>query len=218
MNSQELVDDQAIYDRKEPRFKTCDDGLLRCETAVVDVEGLWPGTVVDLSKTGIRLLCAGRFEVGQSILTELRTDRSHGIYRGVVQRVEPWVNGQSILGCSLTDSIPESVLQDLAKQGAVNRRADGRMTLTHKATVNWPLNPEEIEVELQDYSTGGMKLLTSTTIPDDVRLRIRILLGQQDEVVVEGRLIWKRESSHGCVAGVAFTERDAAQQEGRIQA
>ncbi len=208
MSATELVCDRSICNRKERRFKTNDSGRLRCETAVND-GCVRHGTVVDLSNTGIRMLCEGRFEVGQAFCTELTTERSHGIYSGVIRRVEPWVGGQSILGCSLSDAIPDSVLRDLANEDAINRRSDGRVRLSQPAKLSWPLNPTEIDVDLHDYSTGGLKLLSPVAIPEEVRLRIRMEVGQAEELTVEARAVWTREFEHGWVAGVAFTQPEA---------
>ena len=128
MSNKEPVCSKSICVRKERRFKASEENPLHCETALDEGE-VRLGTVVDLSSNGIRLLCDGRFEVGQSMCTELTTDRSHGHYYGVIRRVEPWVDGQSILGCSLNDQIPDSVLQDLSNEGVVNRRTDERISL-----------------------------------------------------------------------------------------
>ncbi len=207
MNNQNVVADQTICHRRERRFKASVESPLACETALGEGE-LLPGTVVDLSTRGVRLLCEGQFEPGQPISTELTTDRSHGVYRGVVRRVEPWVGGQSILGCSLNDPIPDSVLDELFHEGVVCRRTEERISLCEKAKVTWPLNREEVEVDLQDYSTGGMRILSSVPIPDDVRLRLRIEVSEETSLIVDAKSVWKEESEDGCIAGIAFTHRD----------
>ncbi len=146
--------------RKERRYKTSDDQRLHCRTSVDEPgqDQIWEGTTVDISPSGMRLLTEGDFQVGQPIWTELKTTRSHGIYRGNVRRIEPWVGGQLILGCSLRDTIPNEVLQELAGEGIINRRADGRFSIAVPATISWPLSPGEIAAEIQDYSSAGMKL------------------------------------------------------------
>ena len=164
MTNQELVDDESICNRKERRFKTSEESLLRCETTLAEC-GLRRGTVIDLSRSGVRLLCDGSFEVGQPIFTELTTDKSHGIYQGVILRVEPWLGGQSVIACSLDDPIPERVLQELANSGAINRRSDDRVELNHNATLTWPLSQTEVDAELRDFSPGGMKIIASAPIP-----------------------------------------------------
>jgi hypothetical protein len=207
MSTVELIRDRAICSRKERRYTASSDRLLRCETTVEE-GGLRPGHVVDLSSSGIRLLCDGLFQVGQTIRTQLLTDRSHGIYCGTVRRVEPWVDGQSILGCSLEDAIPQSVLEELAAEGIVNRRSDDRYTVDRTAAVSWQLNTGEVEVKIKDYSSGGLRVESSLPIPTDTRLRIRIELSDE-ELVLTGKSVWQQESADRYMAGIAFTHLDA---------
>lgn len=200
---------RTVDTRKEPRFKTGDgEKQLHCETTL-SVCGLRHGTVIDISRSGIRLLCEGNFEVGQPIFTELTTDRSHGIYQGVIRRVEPWSNGQSILGCSLNDTIPDDVLEELATDGVVNRRAEDRMKIEEKAKMSWQLNNgDEVDVEVKDYSPGGMRITSTVEIPSNVRLRVRFdEHDEDDQVIVEAQAIWLSSAEGDDVeAGVAFTD------------
>ncbi len=203
------TDRSANNRRKEKRFQV-ESERLRCRIAA-DEPGkndVFDGVTVDISPSGMRLLTQGNFQCGQPIWTELLTNRSHGIYRGNVRRIEPWVGGQVILGCSLRDAIPKVVLQELASEGIINRRSDGRFTISHPAKVSWPLSADELEVELQDYSSGGMKVRSCIPIPANVRLRFRFQSSGQ-EVIVESKLAWTHEFEGDWVSGVTFTQRDA---------
>ena len=116
--------------RKEPRFKICDGQSLPCQTSVGEKsDSLKDGSVIDLSTTGIRILCEGNFVVGQEFATQLVANERQGEFRGVIRRVEPWVGGKSILGCQLLDPIPSELLQELAMLGIVNRRIDPRVQM-----------------------------------------------------------------------------------------
>ena len=201
---------RTVDTRKEPRFKTGEgDKQLHCETTL-SVCGIRRGTVVDISKSGIRLLCEGAFEVGQPIFTELTTDRSHGIYQGLIRRVEPWNNEMSILGCSLDDPIPEDVLEELAGDGVVNRRAEDRMEIEEKAKVSWQLNNgQEFEVDVKDYSPGGMRLASTIDIPANVRLRVRFDRAGEEPVVVEAKAVWYAWTGKDIEAGVQFTDAES---------
>lgn len=196
--------------RKEKRYKTSDDSRLSCRTSIDEPgqDRIWEGTTVDISTSGIRLLTEGNFQVGQPIWTELMTRRSHGVYRATIRRIEPWLGGQFILGCSLRDSIPQEVLQELANEGIINRRNDGRFCISHAAKVSWPLNPDELDVQLRDYSSGGLKLESADQIPADARVRLRFQAGGE-EVIVEAKSVWCRQTEHGWVTGVALTDREA---------
>ena len=195
--------------RKEKRFQV-ESERLRCRTTSDEPgnDHVSEGITVDISPSGMRVLTQGDFQSGQPIRTELLTNRSHGIYRGNIRRVEPWVGGQVILGCSLRDTIPKRVLQELASEGIINRRNDGRFSISHPAKVSWPLSADELDVELQDYSSGGMKVRSCIPIPANVRLRFRFQSSGQ-EVIVESKLAWAHHFDGDWVSGVTFTQRDA---------
>ncbi len=191
--------------RKERRFKTRDPDALRCDTSVNE-EDPRPGTVIDISSRGLRFLCSGQFKVGQSFSTELKTDRSHGTFRGEIRRVQPWTGGKTVLGCQLIDRIPEEVLQNLAREGVVNRRSDERVEWNQPAKMSWELQQGEINVEIKDCSTGGLKIRSPKPIPDDLLVRIRVDMGDDDPLVIDARPVWQVQQDDHCVAGLAFTD------------
>jgi hypothetical protein len=192
--------------RKEQRFKTRDTDALRCETTVKD-EAPRQGTVIDLSPSGLRFLCAGKFQAGQTFSTELISDHSHGTFRGEIRRVEPWTGGQSVLGCQLLDQIPEDVLQDLAREGIVNRRRDPRVDWNQPAKLSWELHQGEIDVEINDCAPGGLKISSDQEFPSDVRVRISIDLEGEQPVLIDARTVWQAQQQNLYVAGVAFTDK-----------
>lgn len=176
------------------------------------------GTVIDISSSGMRFLCDGKFSVGQSFSIELKTDRSHGNFEGVIRRVEPWMGGQSILGCELVDTIPNEVLGELAHEGIVNRRRDERVDWNQPAKITWELHPGDVDIEIKDCSLDGLKITSQTPIPDNVRLRICVDMGDQDQVVVDAKTVWQLEQADQCVAGLAFTKREAPETVKRLLA
>ncbi len=192
--------------RKERRFKTCDDQPLRCVT-FVDFEDPVEGTVIDISASGLRLLCDGNFNVGQAFLTELKTDRLHGVFPGVVRRVQPWTEGKSVLGCQLLETIPDDVLAALATEGVLNRRDHERVEWKQPAKATWELRSGEIDIEIQDCSLGGLKIYSQTEVPDDTRLRIRVDIGDGEQMVVDAKTRWQRKHLDGYLAGLAFTSQ-----------
>ncbi len=199
-----------VCNRKEPRFRICKDEILECETTVEDAK-MCGGSVVDVSVNGLRLLCDGQFKVGMTFSTELRTERSYGIYRGVVRRVEPWAGTQSMLGCELYEPIQREVLEELVSEGIVNRRSDDRITWEKPATLSWEQKPGELDIEIRDYSPGGLRVFANESIPDSVELNIRVQSSSGDEVVVAATSVWKSQADEGCHAGLAFTTCDAPQ-------
>lgn len=213
--------DETICRRKERRYKTRDDEVLLCETTVEnsnasteDAANSEPpvhhsdGSVIDISPGGLRLLAFGQFSTGQEFTAELKTDRSHGVYRGIIRRVEPWVGGKVVLGCQLLDKIPEEVLQELSREGVVDRRRDTRVDWDQAAKVSWELRQGELDIQIKDCSPGGLKIFSPEQIPNDKRLRIRVTECDQELMLVEAKAVWQSAQAEGCEAGVAFTKRE----------
>ncbi|MDE0864978.1 MAG: PilZ domain-containing protein [Rubripirellula sp.] len=201
--------------RKQRRYKTNQAQALRCE-AEVDSGQVTAGTVVDLSNSGMRLLCSGQFHVGEKIKISLEANSPTDMFIGVIKYVEPWVGGQTILGCNLDGGIDDSVLHKLADQGFLNRRSDPRIEVTHPATMFWPLHSDRVDIELRDYSNGGLMIHSEVSIPDDKRLRVCIDGEEDSDLCVETKLQWKRVSDKGYVAGLAFVHNDAPQRVAKV--
>lgn len=201
--------------RKQRRFKTNEAQVLACSIEV-DGEQSCPGTVIDLSNNGMRLLSSGQYRVGEKIRVIMDTDLPTDEFLGEVRYVEPWVGGQTILGCSLNKHIGDAVLHKLADQGFLNRRSDPRIEVMHPAKMFWPLHPDRVDIELRDYSNGGLMIHTDVIIPDDKRLRVCIDCEDDSDLCVETKLQWKRVSDNGCIAGLAFVHNDAPQRVARV--
>ena len=198
-----MNDQQTLGRRKELRFKTVDDNALQCACFHED-EKPKLARIIDISSGGLRMLCDGRFSVGQAVLFELGTDRSHGTFGGVVRRVEPWVGGQCLLGCELVERIADDILEEFAHQGIINRRQDDRLDWNQPATMSWELQTGAVDIKILDASTEGMKISSPTAIPENARLRIGIDTESEEPIVVEAATIWQREDNQQHLAGVAF--------------
>jgi hypothetical protein len=199
--------DETLNQLPERRFVTGDDELLQCET-FIEFDDPIEGTVIDLSSHGLRLLARGNFVVGQAFVTELKTDRLHGVFPGIIRRVTPWVEGKSVLGCQLFEAIPDDVLETLALEDVINRRDDNRVDWCQRAKMSWELQPGEIDVEVQDCSLGGLKISTHSAIPDNVCVRIRIEVGDGEHVTIDARTAWQNEQEDGCSMGLAFIKHE----------
>ena len=199
--------DTTMRRRKERRYKVADGQCLKTET-FVDYADPVGGTVIDISTSGLRMLSEGTFRVGQAILTELRTDRLHGVFPGLIRRVQPWVDGKSVLGCQLLEPIPNDVLAELAHLGVVNRRDHARVEWIQPAKMSWELTAGEVDIEIHDCSSGGLKVSCQTDIPENLRLRIRVAMTNCEELIINARLRWQREHEGRYYAGLAFTGRN----------
>jgi len=197
--------------RKEERFQTSDEHCLHSRTSLspTDPEQSWDGIIVDISPSGMRLLTDGEFDPGQAIWIELLSTHSHGVFAAHIRRVEPWTGGKQILGCSLCDPIPEDVLEELARNKIINRRRDGRFSISRPCTISWPLSVGEIDAEIRDYSAGGMKLLSADRIPDATRMRIRFDT-EGESFTIEARPTWRRHTEQGWITGFAFQDAESS--------
>ncbi|TWT89439.1 PilZ domain-containing protein [Stieleria varia] len=202
-----MENEKSLCRRRERRFKTRAGHILHCET-LVKGDKMHHGTVIDISPSGLRLLCEGKFAIGETFVVELKTERSHGSYEGIVRRVEPWVAGQSVIGCQLTQKIPDEILETLARENVVDRRRDGRVPWTQPAHMSWELQAGEVDVTVCDCSPGGLKIISKTPIPDATRLRIRMTPDGGDELVINAKSVWQTEDADTYVVGVEFTKKD----------
>lgn len=209
--------DESLNKRREQRYEACDDERLQTET-FIEFNDPIEGTVIDISNHGLRLLCSGSFVVGQPFVTELKTDRLHGVYPGIIRRVVPWVEGKSVLGCELFEEIPDDVLERLAREEAINRRRDDRVDWKQSAKMSWELQPGDVNIEIQDFSLSGLKIGSRSAIPDNVRVRIRIELGDGEQMIVDAKTAWQNEHEDGCSVGLAFTKPEIPEYITRIVA
>ena len=104
-----MNNEETLCKRKERRFKTCEENGLKC-LVFVDVNEPVSGTVIDVSPSGLRLLVEGRPNIGDPFITELTSNRLHGVFPGIIRRVTPWVDGKYVLGVQLLETIPDSCL------------------------------------------------------------------------------------------------------------
>ncbi|MGB7346025.1 MAG: PilZ domain-containing protein [Pirellulaceae bacterium] len=208
LSVKKMDEEATLCVRKERRYKTCDDQTLHCDS-FVEFEDPVQGNVIDISPSGLRMLSEGTFKVGQAFLTELKTDQMHGVYSGIVRRVEPWVNGKSVLGVQLLETIPDDVLEALANEHVINRRREDRVDWKQAATVNWELHDQPIDVEIQDCSMGGLRIASQQQIPAGARLRIQVTSNDgEDETLIAAKTVWQSELAEGFEVGLAFITRD----------
>ena len=203
-----MIPDETMCKRKERRFKTCDERLLLCNV-FVDVDDPVPGSVIDISPQGLRLLCGAEFRVGKAFLVELKTDRLHGVFPGVIRRVTPWVGGESVLGCQLLEPIPDEILQTLAKERVVNRRREDRVQWSKKATLLWELESEAVDAEIIDCSPGGLKIFSTKHIKDNMCVRLTLDTEDKEGVIIDAKTVWSTKSNNadgvdGWFLGVTF--------------
>ncbi len=206
-----MNNEETLCKRKERRFKTCEENGLKC-LVFVDVNEPVSGTVIDVSPSGLRLLVEGRPNIGDPFITELTSNRLHGVFPGIIRRVTPWVDGKYVLGVQLLETIPDSILETLANESVINRRGGDRVEWRQPAIISWELNTEDVEIEIQDCSRGGLKLFSKTKLPMDANMRILVQVAAGEEMVMEGVTVWERKADavpvEGWHYGLAFTRKE----------
>ena len=208
------IEDSAD-NRKQRWYRTNEMHTLACCIAADGVAGN-SGIVLGLSSSEIQVLCRGEYRVGQRIQVKMGADLPADFLRGEVQYIEPGKEGEIILGCSLNEKIGDAVLKTLADQGFFKRRRDARIEVTHSARMFWPQHPDQVQIELRDYSDGGLMIETDVAIPDENHLKLVIAGEDDNDLCVETKLQWKRISENGCLAGLAFVDDDAPERVARV--
>lgn len=202
-----MTNEDSNCRRKEPRFKASEDKKLLCQV-FVDVNEPVQGHVLDVSSNGLRMFCEGDFQSGSAFLTELKTDVLHGVFPGIVRRVTPWVGGGCVLGCQLLETIPDEVLEELARQHIVNRRQDERVEWNQPAKMTFQLGPGEIDVTIKDCSSGGLRLVSTDRVPDDTCVRLKLPGNAENPVTIEARTVWQTQIEEGWSVGLSFIRRE----------
>ena len=205
--------ENPVDNRKQRRFKANEAQSLTC---IIEVDGVEAssGTVVDLSNNGLRLLGSGQYREGQLIRISIKTELSTEKLRGEVRYVEPRVGGQTILGCSLNESVSDRVLHELVDQGFLNRRCGPRIQVAFPAKMVFPSQPGRVDAEVRDYSNGGLMIHTDGVIPDDHLLSV--VFEGDDDLPFQAKLQWRRLSNQGCLAGLEFVNDDSLQRVVRV--
>ena len=109
------------------------------------------------------------------------------------------------VGCELTEVISDEMIDALARGGLLDRRRDPRYPVSYPAVVKWELGDKPLDVELVNYSKGGICILSqegSGLLSERVMLQVA---SHNRDATIPCRVMWQRKTEAGFVAGCSFT-------------
>ena len=177
------------------------------ETETIDAE------LVDVSQGGAKLKTDKRLSIDDEVTLDISPDGSDRRVT-VVARIcwaRPSKDDQFWIGCRFNPRLPQSLLVDLAEGGYLERREYRREDIALKALARWELTPDDVEMRLADYSSGGFCLLSEE--PGTAGKRILLHLDNEDgeQVLVSGKAQWQVESEEGFRIGCEFVNQGGYQ-------
>jgi hypothetical protein len=171
------------------------------------------GEVVDISHAGIKLSvssCPGMQEavVLNVLVPEIDLELS---IDAQVCWSRPGPGETWYVGCTLHPQLPDNVLTDLAVQGYLQRRRDARHPTELAATMWCEGILESSPVQLADYSTGGIRILSPRAATTGQRVRLQFDEGSDQAGQVVAKTAWQLKNADGYEIGCAFVSKDSYQ-------
>lgn len=119
--------------------------------------------------------------------------------------VRPVAGKGWLVGCAFESQIADSVLDDFAKGGVLERRQHRREAVSLTVRAKWELNSEESSAIILNYSPKGGFCLQSE-IQGKPGERVLLLFDQDDgrQVSVRGKAKWQVECDEGYLIGCEF--------------
>lgn len=201
-----LID--KLGERSEPRYRAYSDDVLACSVSVRsgDEEKTSIARVINLSQSGARLKIPIVVSVGQQIhirFTVAETDFEVSA-DATIRWAQPAADGQTAFGCVLDESIDSQLLEELAEAGILERRQDERIPVSIPVHTRQELSDTDADAEIQEYSRGGLRLISEKKIDLDGRLMISFPEVCKTIIV---RPVWQREIDERFQVGCRLLER-----------
>lgn len=160
--------------------------------------------VVDISLNGFKLQCPIALGFQEKIRVEFPGhDDGPILATAEVRWVEPNADEHNwSAGCLLSEPFPREYIDQMAKDGVLDRRSSPRRKTDKQATGRWELSPEDFPLTISDVSAQGVRI--HTEYPCEIGKRIRIRIG--DRTGLTARAVWQQETSEGYLIGCEVTE------------
>jgi Tfp pilus assembly protein PilZ len=163
--------------------------------------------IVNISGRGARLKVSRSFAVNDSLPLTIRVKDPRYSFEvtAKVCWVAPVIGQDWWLGCSLTPAIPTSALNDLARNGLIERRSHARRPVSLTAIAKWELTSKTSFARILDCSQGGFCLLSQVEAKRGERVQLQFE-GTDQPLAVHGKIVWQAQSSEGHVLGCEFLD------------
>lgn len=167
------------------------------------------GKLHDLATGGARLQVPVKVNVAQQLEIQIVIEEidffvsNAATARWVQETDENWE-----VGCEFAEDIPEHVFETMADAGYLERRCEQRWRISLDALLKQQLASErEVNVLLEDYSPGGIRLFS----PQPINVGERLLLDVRDEnyelCSIPARAMWQIDTDDGYTIGCAFLNK-----------
>ena len=195
--------------RRAPRFRIQNTEALRVTVTKSDKSFETIHTeLVNISVGG------AKFKSNQSVtvneVVSVKIDVEHPgqsiSVSGEVRWIAPLDGDEWWLGCAFKPPIPHEILNELARQGVLERREHVRQRISLPVTAQWQLEYEPTTVTVVDYSAGGICLTTDSERGPGERLMLRFQLDDGRDVQVRASTRWEVRCDDGFLIGCEFTD------------
>jgi len=160
--------------------------------------------LIDISRRGLKLSLSEPLKFNEMVDIKLRCSEPHIDF--VLSAEVKWLRHNSdamawIIGCSVSNQIPDEFFKETAMYGAYDRRSALRYDFKKLAVARWEACQDEIPVGIVNMSPGGFCI--SSPEPGHVDKRIWLDLENTDgkRIHVTARSVWQVQFESGYLIG-----------------
>jgi len=163
------------------------------------------GSLVNLSLRGAKLSLESPIQTQEAVTLKLQnTDLNSELTTGgKIKRLLPGGDGSWTVGCLFTEPLPRLVLRNLFCGDRAELRKTTRYPIEGRAIIDWESGRQN-EVQLEDISAGGFRMLATEAAPIGARLQLVVRTAGRKRFVVPAVVRWQLESPEGHAIGCQF--------------
>lgn len=165
-------------------------------------------TIVDISQTGIKIRSEVPFEFHESLVLEVpRTysDQTLGLI-ATVRWTQPDEDTEMwMAGCVIADEFPPEYINEIARDGIVDRRNNGREKISIEANGRFELSSDSFPINISDVSLTGLRLFSPKAC--EVGSRIQVTFDEEERSErFTARTVFQSEVDGGYLIGCRVLE------------
>ena len=202
-----------IERRHESRFETSSRPSIRVHIQRSQPVETLQAELINLSPSGAKISLSTVLRFSEVVRLRIQIPRL-GInvdVNSAVRWVRPAHDNQWIFGCSFAHDIAESVLDQLATAGLIERRRDPRHSVRIPGFARYELVTETIPIEVRNYSDRGFCIASSrlSTVGTTVRVTVNGL-GDSSRSLY-GEVCWQAEQDGEYLLGCMIKSNAGAE-------
>ena len=161
-------------------------------------------TLIDVSRQGLKLSLSEPLAFDEVVHLEVHC-REPDVDFAVTAEVK-WLRrnddaGAWIIGCSVSNRIPDEFFEEIASYGAYNRRAAPRHDMTKQAVVRWEACQKKIPVGIVNLSPGGFCISSPEYAQVGKGLLLELEGSDGKQIQVTAKSKWQLEFESGYLIG-----------------